>query len=98
MRKLLFLVLLLLILYILFKPRISENFEDDVTVAVMPNEFIQKNDDPVGGNNLDNYLSAQFQPDNMDLKQFFDFTKDIAKYYPESNRIVNDYYAVPRVI
>jgi len=34
----------------------------------------------------------------MDLKQFFKFTPEIAKYYPQSNRIVNNYYAVPRVI
>lgn len=96
MRTLLFLVLVLLVIYILFKPRIQEGFATNV--AVMPNEFIQTNDCDWGGNNLDNTLSAQFQPDNMDLKQFFKFTPKIAKYYPQSNRIVNNYYAVPRVI
>lgn len=96
MRKLLLIVLTLLVLYIVFRPSIKENFATNV--AVMPNEYVQTNDCTWAGNNLDNRLSAQFQPDNMDLKQFFKFTPEIAKYYPQSNRIVNNYYAVPRVI
>ena len=96
MRKILYFILLILIIYILFKPR--TNTLEHFPVAVMPNEFIQNNDYPPSGNNLDNYLRANYQPDNMDLKQFFDFTKDVAAYYPESNRIVNNCYVVPRVI
>jgi hypothetical protein len=34
----------------------------------------------------------------MDLSQFFKFDKKTAKYYPNSDNIVNVYYEVPRVI
>lgn len=94
MRKLFIAILVVLLIYIIFRPTIKEHME----VAVMPNEFIQNNDDPTGGNNLDNYLAANFEPDNQDLSRFFSFSPTIAKFYPQSDKIVNNYYAVPRVI
>ena len=72
-----------------------EHFEEKV--AVMPNEFIQTNNQN-GANNIDNTLSAKFIPDNMDLKQFFKFDTNNAKFFPDSNKTVNRYYEVPLVI
>jgi len=94
--KLLYLLFFLVIIsiLILYSKKNLEHFY----VAIMPNQFIQTNDCPRAGNNLDNYLSAQYQPDNQDLAHFFTFTKDVAAYYPESRRVVNNLYAVPRVI
>ena len=66
-------------------------------VAINPNQFIQ-NDQTNSANNIDNQMSSQFLPDNMDLSQFFKFDKKTAKYYPDSKNIVNVYNEVPRII
>ena len=73
----------------------TEHFTE--LVAVMPNKFVQTNMNNCG-NNLDNSLSSKFLPDNLDLSQFFKFSKDTAKYYPDSKKTVNVYNEVPLVI
>ena len=75
-----------------YSPKKVEYFNEQV--AVMPNEFIQTNNQN-GANNIDNTLSAKFLPDNMDLKQFFKFDENSAKFFPDSNKIINKYYEVP---
>jgi hypothetical protein len=72
-----------------------ENFRE--FVAVMPNKFIQT-DMTSCGNNIDNSISSTFLPDNMDLSKFFQFNKDQVKFYPKSNKIVNNYNQVPLII
>ena len=73
----------------------TEHFSE--LVAVMPNKFIQTDMDGCG-NNIDNSISSKFIPDNMDLSKFFQFSKDQAKFYPKSNKIVNNYNEVPLII
>jgi hypothetical protein len=75
-----------------YSPKKVEYFNEQV--AVMPNEFIQTNNQN-GANNIDNSLFARFLPDNMDLTQFFKFDTDSAKFFPDSNKIINKYYKVP---
>jgi len=95
-RKIVIIICIVIILYAsINKPKKLENFEEKI--AVMPNQFIQTNNQN-GANNIDNTLSANFIPDNMGLRQFFYFDDKIAKYYPQSNIIVNNYNVVPRVI
>ncbi len=64
-------------------------------VAVMPNKFIQTD---MNGCGADNSISSTFLPDNMDLSKFFQFSKDQAKFYPKSNKVVNKFNEVPLVI
>ena len=95
-KKIIIICCIIIIVYAaIHKPNTLEYFKN--TIAVMPNQFIQTNNQN-GANNIDNTLSANFIPDNMDPKQFFYFDKKIAKFYPESNRVVNNFYVVPRVI
>ena len=72
-----------------------ENFRE--FVAVMPNKFIQTDMNRCG-NNIDNSISSRFLPDNMDLSKFFQFNKEQVKFYPKSNKIVNNYNQVPLII
>ncbi len=67
------------------------------TVAVDPNEFIQSSNFNYG-NNLNDQMSANFLPDNLNLSVFFEFDKKNAKFFPNSNRIVNNFNQVPRII
>lgn len=67
------------------------------TVAVDPNQFIQSSNSNYG-NNLNHQMSANFLPDNLNLSVFFEFDKKNAKFFPNSNRIVNNFNQVPRVI
>ena len=95
-KKIVMVVCVLIIIYAaMYTPKKLEHFKEQV--AVMPNEFIQTNDQN-GANNIDNTLSAKFIPDNMDLKQFFKFDTNNAKFFPDSNKTVNRYYEVPLVI
>jgi len=98
MYKLLIILACFLVLLLAFSYYTSTNKEHFTEiVAVNPNQFIQSNQSNCG-NNIDNQLSSQFLPDNMDLSQFFKFDKKTAKYYPDSNKIVNVYNEVPRII
>jgi hypothetical protein len=95
-KKIIIIICIITILYAAInKPNKVEYFDEKV--AVMPNQFIQTNNQN-GANNIDNTLSDKFIPDNMDLKQFFYFDKTEAKFYPESKKTVNNYNVVPRVI
>ena len=67
------------------------------TVAVDPNQFIQSSNSNYG-NNLNDLMSSHFLPDNLNLSTFFEFDKKSAKFYPNSNRIVNNFNQVPRII
>jgi hypothetical protein len=95
-KKIVIIICIIIIIYAAInKPTKIENFEEKI--AVMSNQFIQTNDQN-GANNIDNTLSANFIPDNMGLRQFFYFDDKIAKYYPQSKNIVNNFNVVPRVI
>lgn len=95
-KKIVIIICIIIIIYAAInKPKKLENFEDKI--AVMSNQFIQTNNQN-GANNIDNTLSANFIPDNMGLRQFFYFDDKIAKYYPQSKNIVNNFNVVPRVI
>ena len=95
-KKIVMIICIIIIIYAAInKPNKIENFEEKI--AIMSNQFIQSNDQN-GANNIDNTLSANFIPDNMDLRQFFYFDDKTAKYYPQSKNIVNNFNVVPRVI
>lgn len=94
-KKIIISILLICILVAVFRG--DGNKKEHMTVAVMPNQFIQSNDQN-GGNNLDNQMTADFGPDNLNLAQFFDIGNCYGKYYPKSRNVVNDYRSVPLVI
>ena len=89
-------VSILFLLYFTSKTVKKEHFSNEL-VAVDPNQFIQSSNSNYG-NNLNDQLSSQFLPDNLNLSTFFEFDKKNAKFFPNSNRFVNNYNQVPRVI
>lgn len=92
------LILFILILYGIYLKKNSMEQYENYKVAVMPNQFIQSEPGYNPGNNLDNILNHEFAPDNMDLRSFFTFTKNNAKYFPRSYIEQDCYYEVPRDI
>lgn len=89
-------VAILALLYFTSFAAKKEHFCNGI-VAVDPNEFIQSSNSNYG-NNSNDQMSAKFLPDNLNLSVFFKFDKKSAKFYPNSNRIVNNFNQVPRVI
>ena len=99
MLKYIVVVLVVAILFLLYFTSYTAKKEHfyNGTVAVDPNQFIQSSNSNYG-NNLNDQMSAKFLPDNLDLSAFFEFDKKSAKFFPNSNRIVNNYNQVARVI
>jgi len=89
-------VTILFLLYFTSYTAKKEHFCNEI-VAVDPNQFIQSSNSNYG-NNLNDQMSAQFLPDNLNLSSFFKFDKKNAKFYPNSDRIVNNFNQVPRII
>ena len=87
-------ILLLLFFTSIYQKK--EHFYNEI-VAIGPNQFIQSNNSKYG-NNKNDQMSSRFLSDNMDLAAFFKFDKKNAKFYPNSNRMMNDYNQVPLVI
>ena len=48
--------------------------------------------------NIINNMSSKFTSDNLSLNRFFNFSGIYARFYPETKKIVNNYYKVPLVV
>ena len=49
-------------------------------------------------NNTSKNMSSEFVSDNLSLNRFFNFSGLYARFYPETKKIVNNFYKVPLVL